>query len=65
MKKIETALKIALAIAMIGFVAWATNDLLSLPVVTFSHQTGECVRVIPDGNCENLPERYLHGGSVW
>lgn len=46
----------AVAIGLMAFVFWQ----LSLPVVQYRHQTGECVAVIPAsaGSCENLPQRH-------
>ena len=46
----------AVAIGLMAFVYWQ----LSLPVVQYRHQTGECVAVIPAsaGSCENLPSRH-------
>lgn len=41
---------IALAFAVAGY--------FSLPTVQVSHSTGECVRVLPEGNCDNLPSKY-------
>ena len=48
-----------------GLIIYAIHLWASLPVVTYSHSTGECVSVSDiDGlfSCENLPEKYE---SVW
>lgn len=38
------------------------KEYLSIPVAIFSHSTGQCVRLIQDGDiktpCGRLPERY-------
>lgn len=46
----------AVAFGLLAFVYWQ----LSLPVVQYRHQTGECVQVIPAtaGSCASLPKRY-------
>lgn len=46
----------AVAIGLMAFVYWQ----LSLPVVQYRHQTGECVAVIPAsaGSCKALPAKY-------
>jgi len=46
----------AVAIGLTAFVYWQ----LSLPVVQYRHQTGECVAVIPAsaGSCDKLPSRH-------
>lgn len=41
---------IALAFAVAGY--------FNLPTVQVSHSTGECVRVLPEGSCDNLPNKY-------
>jgi len=42
---------IALAFAVMGY--------FSLPTVQISNSTGECVRVLPEGSCDNLPPKYV------
>lgn len=41
---------IALAFAVAGY--------FNLPTVQVSNSTGECVRVLPEGSCDNLPSKY-------
>ena len=32
---------------------------LDTPVVQVSHGTGECVQVLPQGDCKELPKKYI------
>lgn len=48
-----SALTLCAMFAFVGY--WA-----SIPLVYFSHSTGECVQVIGEGSCESLPKRYEH-----
>lgn len=36
----------------------AIQGAFNLPVVQISHASKECVQVIPEGSCDNLPLRY-------
>ncbi len=31
---------------------------ITTPVVQVSHSSGECVQVLPQGSCDDLPRRY-------
>lgn len=36
--------------------AWTAMD---LPIVQMSHETGQCVDVLPSGDCNELPKKYV------
>lgn len=60
MKTVLTSLIIsAILVAMIVI---SVRVYTSIPVAIFSHSTGQCVRLIQDGDiktpCGRLPERY-------
>ena len=55
--RIENLLMSILALGMMFF---GLKYALSLPEVHISNSTGECVRIIPQGNCDDLPRFYLH-----
>ena len=46
------------AAASVIALAFAVAGYFSLPTVQVSHSTGECVRVLPEGSCDNLPAKY-------
>jgi len=46
------------AAASVIALAFAVAGYFSLPTVQISHSTGECVQVIPNGSCDNLPPKY-------
>lgn len=48
---VAAASVIALAFAVVGY--------FNLPTVQVSQTTGECVRVLPEGSCDNLPDKYV------
>ena len=47
------------AAASVIALAFAVAGYFSLPTVQVSHSTGECVRVLPEGSCDNLPSKYV------
>ena len=55
--RIENLLMSIVALAMLFF---GLMYALSLPEVHISNSTGECVRIIPQGSCDDLPRFYLH-----
>lgn len=40
----------------------AAKEYLDIPTVYVSNSTKECVKVLPEGDCYNLPEKYRR---VW
>ncbi len=56
-----------LSIALGSLLVWVVSIFIyllvtsvSLPVVSFSHSTGECVSVEPEGSCDAVPTKYIH-----
>ena len=52
-------LALAFVIGANALLAYAVYGALNTPVVQFSNQTGECVKVLPHGNCKELPKKYV------
>jgi len=46
------------AAASVIALAFAVAGYFGQPIVQVSHSTGECVRVLPEGSCDNLPPKY-------
>jgi len=46
-------------VAAVIALAFTVAGHLSLPTVQVSNSTGECVRVLPEGSCDNLPPKYV------
>ncbi len=44
---------------IIGGFTWVLADYLDLPIVQVDHLTGECLQVLPEGDCSRLPEKYI------
>lgn len=56
-----------LSIALGSLLVWVVSMFIyllvtsvSLPVVSFSNSTGECVSVEPGGSCDMVPTKYIH-----
>lgn len=52
MKELTFCLALSAIVYLCAYI-WITT-----PVVQVSHSSGECVRVLPQGDCDNLPKRY-------
>jgi len=61
----HSKIKLAIGVLLLFIVFVAALKLIrAYPFVTFSHETGECVRVYPpesEYSCDNLPPRYERG----
>lgn len=49
---------VMLVIVMAAFIAALGYVWINTPVVQVSSATGDCVSVLPTGNCDALPRRY-------
>ena len=54
---LDGALILGAAAAVIAL-AFAVAGYFSLPTVQISHSTGECVRVLPENGCDEIPKKY-------
>lgn len=58
----KTAQMIALlciGIVFTFFILYMLYVAINIPTMHVSHSTGECVRVIPTGSCDEPPTKYL------
>ena len=51
-----TEIVIGLSVAL--FFLYAAITWAAIPTVVISHSTGECVEVLPVGDCGKLPAKY-------
>lgn len=52
-------MKVALTIVVLALVIGAVYYSIRLPVMQVSHSTGKCVKVLPEGSCDNPPKKYI------
>ena len=55
----DVILALAFVIGINALLAYTIYGALNTPVVQFSNQTGECVQVLPQGDCSKLPKKYV------
>ena len=56
--KTEEILEFLVAGIVAMLFVWMIVTALSTPIVVLSHATKECVEVIPEGSCDDLPNKY-------
>jgi len=56
--KTEKVLEFFITGIVVMLFVWMIVTAFSLPIVVMSNASGECVEVIPEGSCDDLPTKY-------